>query len=51
MSGEEGARWGVTGIEACLELRSHRKWEAVFILPSVAGWLRILPDRLFIVVV
>ena len=52
VSGEEGAGWGATGVEdCCLELRSRRKREVDFILPSAAGWPGVLPDSLFAVVV
>lgn len=34
------------GGEGCLELRSARKEEAVFIFPSLAGWLSIPPGSL-----
>lgn len=41
-SGEEGGGRCVTGVgKHCLEWRSARKQEAVFIHPSLAGWLSI----------
>lgn len=40
---EEGGVPSVSGVgEHCLELRLVRKQDAIFILPLLAGWLRIL---------